>query len=166
VLLQIARSRSLPNPGWPSHVAALCRLVHGVFTVDAMPVVQSPDLWADLADSAEGAVPSDVANTLVTVPNMPSALQRLLLCPPRPLTVVLAGQEQYKRAALYFRPQLRLIGREAFEAQVTLGGPLRGYLQALHSDMHAVVSSGRQVQPRLLAWSTSWFGSITRHGPP
>ena len=91
VLLQIARSRSLPNPGWPSHVAALCRLVHGVFTMDALPLVHNPDLWADLADSPEGAVPSDIANTLVTVPNMPSVLQRLLLCPLRPLTVVLSG---------------------------------------------------------------------------
>jgi hypothetical protein len=87
LLLQIARSRSLPNPGWPGAVAALCRLVHNVFTPDAMEILQDPRFWSQVADGAEGSIPSDIANTLVTSPALPPSLQSLLLFPPRPMTV-------------------------------------------------------------------------------
>lgn len=140
LLLQIARSRSLPNPGWPSTVAALCRLVHNVYTPEAIEVLQDPRFWSQVADGADGFIPSDISNTLVTCSALPPSLQGLLLFPPRPMTVELGNvQGPYINAVVNFIPQLKMTPPGAFDAWVLAKGQFELQLRSRHSDLNAGV---------------------------
>jgi len=140
ILLQIARSRALPNPGWPAPLAALCRLVHNVYTPRALVLLQNPRFWANIADRNEGRMPSDISNTLVTCTALPSRVQQTLLYPPRVMTVNLGpAREPYVQAVINFMEQLRVMPRERFGELVLAEGQFLAELRARHQDLNTRV---------------------------